>query len=155
MGCGAGSVFANLRPHEFRRIELGRAGWKRIQMEARMLRQKRLELAPSMDRMLIPDQDDRATDRVQQVTEKDDHLFAADGFCVGLNVQLDLALSRCHAQGTDQVQAFVVFETGTNGRRLPTRGPGPFERRHRRIPTFIRENQGGRVPATFFICGQT
>lgn len=128
MGCGTRGVFAELRPHPFRRIELGRTGWKGIHMQARMLVQKGLDRAPAMDRMLVPDQDDRASDQPQQMAEKDDHLLAADGFLVGLQMQLDLPLARRHAQRTDQIQAFVVFETRANGRRLPTRGPGPFER---------------------------
>lgn len=38
MGRGTGGGFVDLGPHEFCRVELGCAGWKRIHMQARMAR---------------------------------------------------------------------------------------------------------------------
>ncbi len=66
--------------------------------------------------------------------------LSRDRCVMGVPVQPDLAFPRTDAQNADQVEAFVVLTARANGRRLPARSPRPFERRHRRVPTFIGEN---------------
>ncbi len=58
-----------------------------------------------------------------------------------LQVQLDLASRGRHTQGTDQVQALIVFQTGAQGGRLPTRSPSPLQRRDQRKARFIGKNE--------------
>ena len=137
MWCRARSVFADLGPHEFGRIQFWSAGRKLVHMDTPMARQKVLHLAAAMDRMLIPYQHDRSFDVMQQMLEESDHFIAADGFTIGLKVQLDLALRRGHAQCTYQVQTLVVLQTRANGGSAPARRPSSFEWRDQRKPAFI------------------
>lgn len=94
-----------------------------------------------MNRMPIPDQHDRTGNGTEQMLQESNDFLSGDRCVRRVQVQPDLAFPRTDAQSTDQVHAFVVFETRANRRRLPTRGPRPFERRHHRVPTFIRKNQ--------------
>ena len=107
-----------------------------------MARQKVLNLAPTMNRMLVQDQHDGTRNATEQVSEKGNDLIAGDRFAIGLEVQLDFVSSRTHTQGADQVHALIVLDAGAQGRRLAAWCPGAFERRDQRKPTLIRENQG-------------
>ena len=113
-----------MAPDAFGRIEFWRTGWKLINMNTRMTFQEVLHLAATMDRMLVPDQHDRACDLTQQVLEKGDHFVPTDRVPIGLNVQLDLAFGRAHPHSTNQIEAFVVLNTGADGRRLSAWRPG-------------------------------
>lgn len=68
-----------------------------------------------------------------------------------LQMQLDLASRRRHAQGTDQVQALIVLQTGAQGGRLPTRSPSPLQRRDERKARFIDKNEGGAPFTAVFL----
>lgn len=92
-------------------------------------RQPVFHLAATVDRMSIPDHANRSFDLMQQVPQKSDYFVPTDRSPMRLQVQLDLASRRRHTQGTDQVQALIVFQTGAQGGRLPTRSPSPLQRR--------------------------
>ena len=56
-------------------------------------------------------------------------------------MQFDFAFPRTDTQGTDQVQAFLVFDARANDGCLAARCPRAFERRDERKPAFIRKNE--------------
>ncbi len=95
--------------------------------------------------MLIPDHNQWSPHVMQEMFEKDQRLSAGQRTPIGLYMQLDLARRRRHAQGTDQIETFVMRNAGAKHRRLPARGPGALERRNQRKSAFIGENQ--RRPA--------
>jgi hypothetical protein len=111
-------------------------------METPVAQQKIFNLTATMNRMLVPDHYDGPRGATEQVFQKDNDFISSDRGAIGLQVQLDLAFPRTYTQGSDQVQALVVFDTRANGRGLPARCPSAFERRDQRISTFIEENEG-------------
>ena len=106
-----------------------------------MTAQEILDLAATMNRMLVPDHHDGPWNVPQQMLQKDDDLLAAERDRVGLQMQLDPAFPRTHTYGTNQVEAVIVFDTRTNDGCSPARCPCPFERRHQRKATFIKKNE--------------
>ena len=120
-------------------------------MDARMTFQEVLHLATTMDRMLVPHQHDGPCDLRQQVLEKGDHFVPTDRVPIGLNVQLDLAFSRAHPHSTDQIEAFVVLNTGADGRRLSAWCPGALQWADQRKPAFIGKNQRGAQRLPLFL----
>lgn len=111
-------------------------------MKSRMRTQKVFDLLPPMNRMLIPDQHNRASDATEQGLEKDHDFITSDGFVMGVQMQLDLPLSRTATPGPHQVQPRIVLNTGANHRRLTAWGPSPFEWGDQRKPTFVEKNEG-------------
>ena len=134
-------ILTDLRPYEFGRIEFGRASRELIHPDAGMLCQKLFHFLATMNRMLIPDQNDRSRNDPQQVAQKGNHLLTGDGFPMGLDMQLYLVPCGRDTQSSDQVHALVVIETRANRRGLPAGGPGPFQGRDGRKPAFIEQNQ--------------
>ena len=126
MGRRTGSVFSDLRPYKFGRIEFRRTGRKLVYMQARMLFQKVLNLTALMNRMPIPYQHNRTGDASKQVFEKGYHFVSTERVTIGLKMQFDLAFSYTYAQGPDEVHSLMVFNACPNRRRLSARGPGPF-----------------------------
>lgn len=106
-----------------------------------MTRQKVFDLAAAVDRMLLPDQHHRSSKVMQQMSKKSDYFLPADRFTTGLQAQLDLAFRRAHAQSTNPVQALIVFQTGTNGWRLPAWCPGARPWRDQGKARFIEKNE--------------
>jgi hypothetical protein len=62
-GRAASQVAIGLGPDELHWIEFGRIGGKAVDMQTRLLSQKILYRLPPMNRRMIPDQNDRATER--------------------------------------------------------------------------------------------
>lgn len=58
-----------------------------------------------------------------------------------LEVQADLAPSRCQPEPADQVEPVMMIQAGVLGGRLPARRPSVLQRRHRRKPRFIEKKQ--------------
>jgi len=110
-------------------------------MQTRMGSQKILDLPTTMNGMLVPDHHDGPRNATEQVLEKGHHFIASEWVAIGLQMQLDLAFPRTDAYGTNQVEAFIVFDTRANDRRLTARRPSPFERRDQRKPAFIGKNE--------------
>jgi hypothetical protein len=104
-----------------------------------------------MNRMLIPHQYDGPCDLTQQGLEKGDHFVATDRVPIGLNVRLDLAFGRAHPHSTNQIETFVVLNTGADGRRLSAWRPRALERADQRKPAFIGKNQGGAQRLPLFL----
>ena len=103
MGCGTSSVFVDLCPYEFCRVELWSSGRKLIDMQTRMMCDKIFHLGTAMDRMFVPDKDERSSDGLQQMCEKTNDFLASDRFAIGLQVQFDLMSSRCHSDAANQI----------------------------------------------------
>lgn len=106
-----------------------------------MTGQEILDLAATMNRVLVPDHHNGTRNAPEQMLQKKDDLIAAERDRIGLQMQLDLAFPRTHTYGTNQVEAVIVFDTRTNDRRSAARRPRPFERRDQRKATFIEKNE--------------
>ena len=65
VGCGPGGVFVDLRPQHFCRIKFRSSSRKLVDMKTRMACDEIVDLSAAMDRMLIHQQDDRATTEIQ------------------------------------------------------------------------------------------
>jgi len=78
-----GTVFAQLGPDKFNRVELWSAGRKRGDMQAWVLGNKILNELTLMNGMVIPHQDDLTRDGPQQLFKKGHDLFAAQAAPVG------------------------------------------------------------------------
>jgi hypothetical protein len=127
--CRAGRVLGHLGPYKFGRIQLWCRRREVVDPETGMTCQERFDLLATMDWVLIPDHHDRARNAAEEVFQKEQDLVPRDGGAIGLQMQLDPALLGADAQRPNQVQPLVVLDAGANRRRLPTRGPRPFERR--------------------------
>lgn len=102
--------------------------------------EKGFDLTAAMDRMPIPNHDQRTTDLPQQMFQKSNHMLTVQSLPRRLETQLELAPARRDTYCPDQVQALVVLDTGAQHRRLPAWRPGPFERRDQGKAAFIGEN---------------
>jgi hypothetical protein len=144
-------VFTHLRPNELGWIEFRRAGRKRVGMDSRVGVQKAFDLAPTMNRMLIPHHHDRTGHGSQQLFQKSNHMVTVQRLPIRLKAQLDLMPRRREAQRTDQIEALVMLDARAQNRRLAPRSPSPLERRDQRKAAFIGENQAGVPVATLFL----
>lgn len=128
MRCAAGRVLRDLGPDEFGWIEFRCGRREVIDMQTRMGGQKILDDPATMDRVLVPDHHDRSRNTTEQVLEIGHNFLARECVAIGLQMQLDLALSRTDTYSTNQVEAFIVLDTRANDGRFTARGPRPFER---------------------------
>jgi hypothetical protein len=103
--------------------------------------QKILDDPATMDRVLVPDHHDGPRNKSEQMLEKGNDFLARECVVIGLQIQLDLAFPRTDADGANQVEAFIVFDTCANDRRFTARGPRPVERRDQRKATFIEKTK--------------
>lgn len=88
-----------------------------------MLPEKGLDLPASMDRALIPQEDDRASDLPEHVGEKGPDIQAVQGSSAKLEIQRDARSPRGHCEGTDRRDPIVFIEMVAD-RRLAARSPG-------------------------------
>ena len=82
----AGGGLAHLRPHEFHRIEFRRTSWKPMHIKTRMPRQKLGNQFAFMNRMLVPDHNDRAAHMAEQMLQKQNDLRTRHGTPMRLQV---------------------------------------------------------------------
>jgi hypothetical protein len=155
MWCKISGVFTNLGPNKLNRIEFRSTSRKMIDMQARILGNEILNELAFMDGMVIPDQNDLARNNPQQLLQESHNLFAAQAVPVRVRGQLDLAAIQIDQQCTQQVQPLMMRKAGTNGGRMPTWRPTPFERRDQREAAFhLQAPAWPATHATFFILGQ-
>jgi hypothetical protein len=145
------SVFADLGPNKFDRIELWCTDWKVIDMQAWMLRNEILNELAFMDGMVIPHQNDLAWNNPQHLLQKSNHRFTAQAAPIRASGQFDLAAIWADQQGAQQVQPLVMLQAGAEGRRMTTRRPTPFERRDQREAAFIFKYQRGQQFTPLFL----
>lgn len=146
-------ILRDLSPDEFGWIKFRCRRRKLVHMQTRMMSQEILDLAATMNRVLVPDHHDRPRITPKQMLQKADDLIAAQRDRIGLQMQFDLAFSGTEADGTDQVETFIVFDTCANDRRFTARRPCPFERRNQRKATFIKKNKRCAESLPLFLYG--
>lgn len=112
-----------LRPHELRRVEFGGITWEVFYAHPWMLSEKGLDLPASMNRALIPQQDDRAADLSEQVGEKGPDIQTVQGASAKLERQGDARSPRGHREGTDRRDA-IVFVQVVEDRGVAAGRPG-------------------------------
>lgn len=150
-GRATSQVIVCLCPDELHRIEFRRIGRKVIDLQTWMLSQKGLNGLTPMNGRIIPDQDDRTTERAQQMLEKPDHFFASQTATVDLPAKFDLVSTRRNDQCADRVEALVMLQTGADEGRVPAGCPSAFERRDQIEATFVHENQARAEAAPLFL----
>jgi hypothetical protein len=138
---GARSMFVNLLPHPFHWIEFRRARRQIVDVQALMLRQERLHQFALMNWMVIPHQHNRSANPPQQHREKGDNFVAPQSPALRADHQFQSTALRCDQHGPQQIQAFVMIQTGAHTWCLAARCPGPLERRNQRKTAFIFDHQ--------------
>lgn len=123
-------------------VKLWGTSRKTVDMQTRMIGNKRLNFLPFVNRRVIPDQHHRAVDTLQQIAQEIDHLLACQIALVHLRPQLDPLSFGCYQQRADQVRSLLMLQAGANCRRLTARCPSALERTNQRLATFIEENKG-------------
>ncbi len=146
-----GSVFTDLRPNKFNRVEFWCADRKVIDMQAWILGNELLNELALMDGMVIPHQNDLAWNNPQQPFQKSDDLLTAQAAPIRASDQFDLAAIWADQQCAQQVQPLVVLQAGTDGRRMSSRRPAALERRNQRETAFIFKNQRGQQFTPLFL----
>lgn len=120
-------------------------------MQAWVSSQKGLNRPALMDGGMIPNQDDRALGGSEQMLEKGNHLFPSEAAAMDLNAKFDFASTGRNDQCADSVETVVMLQTGSDRRRLPTRGPRALERRDQTEATFVHKNQVRAKLAPLFL----
>lgn len=142
MRSGTCRRLTHLRPYKFRWIQLRRTGWKPMHVETGMTRQKLCNHFVFMNRMLVPDHDNRTVHLTKQLLQKQNDFRSRQRLPIRSQMQLDFVRGGGQAPCANQVQALVMFDAGPQHRRLPAPCPRAFERRDQRKPAFIEKNQG-------------
>jgi hypothetical protein len=124
------------------RVKLGGTGRKTIDLQTRLLGNKRLHFLPGMNWRVIPNQHDWTWNMFQHMLQEIDHLFTSQIALIPLHPQLDPVSFGCHQQRADQVRPLVMLQTGANRWRLPARCPGALEWTDQGFATFVEKNQG-------------
>jgi hypothetical protein len=110
-------------------------------MQASVLRQESLHQFALMDRMVIPHQHNRSANASHQGHQKGDHFFATQGATMRADHQFQPTTFRRHQYGPQQVQPFVMIQTGAHPGRLAAWRPSPFEWRNQRKTALIFDHQ--------------
>ncbi len=92
-------------------------------MNPRMFKEKLLDFFTSMDGPLIPQQDDRPADMVEQVLEKGADIQAVQVPLAKPEIQRDVLPLGRHREGTER-RAAILFVEMVEERRLAPRRPG-------------------------------
>lgn len=104
-----------------------------------------------VNRMAIPDEDNRSRNEMENLSQKADDLFAGETMPVRTNTQTNsFALGR-DQQRSQQIETLMMINGGSLDRRLAAPRPGPFERRNERKTAFIFQNEGSAQLATLFL----
>lgn len=144
-------VFAELGPHELYRIQFRSRDGKVKHMQTFLFRHKFLNHLAFMNRMTVQDQNQRSRCEPKDLTQKGDHFVSGERMPVRLNTQLDFSALRRNQQGTQQIETFVVGDTGPSFGSLPSPRPGPLQRRDHGKAAFIFQNEGRAQLPTLFL----
>lgn len=141
-------------PHAFVGVELGRVGWKELEMEARIAAAQIANRLSFVDRGIVEDGDHVASEVTQHVTEERAHLGLADVVAMATEVEAHPAAHWADRQSRDDRQTVVPVVVGDR-RCLSARRPGPPKGRDQEEPRLVDEEEM-RLPArgVFFTCGQ-
>ena len=140
--CTTSEIFFHLCPDQLHRIEFRRARRKVVNMDTRMLSQKRLYFLALMNRCFVPDQHDGAAYPSQQMLQEFNDLVAGQITLVRLGTQADFASAGCNQQSANRIDPLVVLQAGPNLGRLSSRCPGSLEGTDQRLPIFVNKYKG-------------
>lgn len=143
-----------IRPDAFVRIELGRVGRKKLEVETRVAAAQFANRRALVDRSIVEDGNHVASQMTQHVTEEVAHLGLADVVAVAAEVESHPTADRADRQSRDHRETIVPVVVG-NLRGLSAGRPGPPKVRNQEEPRFVDEDEV-RLPAlgVFFTCGQ-
>ena len=127
--CSSGSIFTDLRPDIFGRIEFWGCRWKPIDDQALVLCQEFLNDLAFVDGVIIPNENDVVRSTTQQLVEKLNYFLASQAMPVRAYAQLELFSAGQDQQGSDDIETVMMADAGANDRRFATRRPGALERR--------------------------
>ena len=117
------SGMADMGPNELHRIEFRRTDWKRVNMQTRLRLNEVLNQASLMNRMVVPDQNHRTCQALQDLLKEQDHVLTTQIHSKGSGRQFHFSSAWTDQNRTEQIQALMVFQTGIRVRGLATRCP--------------------------------
>lgn len=135
----------------FDRVKLWGTGRKTVDMQTRVLGNKRLHFLPSMNWRIIPNQYDWAGDLFQYMPQELDPLITRQSALRPLHPQLDPLSFGCHQQCANQVGPLVRLQTGAQRWWLPARCPSAPKWTDQRFATFVEKNQGCTQAGPLFL----
>ena len=138
-------------PDMLSRVEFRRIGGEGVGMDPRLIGQIRLDLAARMDRPAIPEQHHRASEMAQQGLKEGPDIQAVKG-PVGSQAEIEcqVAVLGRDRKGADG-RELIALEPMVERRRVPLRGPGPFDGRGEREPALVEEDEMGAQSFSLFL----
>ena len=130
MWCGSSSIFTQLSPDVFSRVEFRCSSRKVVNDQTFLRRQKFLYHLAFVDRMIIPDKDDGIRSAAQQLLEKFNGFFAGQTMPIGTKAQLELFPIWQNQQDANDIETVMMADTGADSGRFTTPRPGALERRN-------------------------
>lgn len=141
-------------PHAFVGIEFGRVGRKGDQVQARETPAQLSDGDATVDRGVVPDDDDVTAQMPEQVTQE-----VRDGLAINVAVMELIVESHTSPDRADRDAADdrdpVATVAVSDHRRLSSRRPGPEQRRDQLEAALVCEDDVGTQPrGVFFTSGQ-
>ena len=113
--------------------------------------QKLLNRLAFVNRMTIPNQDNGSWNKMKNLLKKGNHLFACQAMPIRADAQSEpLALWR-NQEHTQQTEAFVMVNRGSQNRCLTSARPAPLNRRYECKAAFVFQSEGSAQLPTLFL----
>lgn len=135
-------MLSDLSPDELSRIEFRSSHWKVKRVQPFVSREKILNRLALVNGMAVPNQDDWVRNQIENLLQKANYLFACQTMPIRTNAQTKFFALWRYQQDTQQTQAFMVVNGGSQDRRLATPRPTALERRDERKTAFIFKSEG-------------
>ncbi len=136
-------------PGGFDRIEFRCVGGQFLQVQTRVLVTERLQPFAIVDRGAVPDDDDVATQMLEQMPEKVLHLVARDILGVQLEVESEPSTLRTDRQAADDRDTGMIVAVAEK-RRLTDPPPGAPDSRNQHEAGFVGEDDVSTQPRSVF-----
>jgi hypothetical protein len=124
-------------------------------MQSRVFSQKQGNLFATMNRRIVPHQDNLPGFLLQQSAEEFDDLHTGEIALVQLSVQANATISRRQNQSPDGVDTLPMVETRADDRRASARCPTAPQGRNQRKATFIEKNEFSLEFISLFLSAAT
>lgn len=144
-----------LAPNIFCWVEFRGITRKTVHLQARVSLQQRLDSRVAMDRAIVPQQNDRAGQLLEQVLQETSDIRAFETAPPKLEIQGQMAVLGRQRYGADR-RNLLMFEQIFHRWRSTFRSPSPFHIRDQQKATFIEKNKVcAQAFRLFFTWGQT
>jgi hypothetical protein len=141
----------NFSPNKLDCIQFRGTGRKAIDMQARLSLDETFHQTAPMNGMIVPDKHDLTPQAAQQISKEPDHLLTSQTMPTREDRQFEEPIAGADDQGSHQVEALLMRQTGAQAGCLASRRPAAFERRHQGEATLIFYHQPRMQFTTFFL----